>query len=276
MFDFQKEVIINSDKIEGLDRVQKWVDNNDVELGLKVLRCADYLKNNVTDKKVTTPVFGTPETVTLVSPGTGIAKIVIEVALDETRMYGEYANDWAKYCKTVIAECETAGTSADVATIAKAVKMAIPENNKFITVTDAGVVSCTDSHQILKTVEISLSTDGGENFTVVKTKKDLTKTDRVAEVGTGKWLVENLRFPTYPNLRYAALHEEERPIENAKYVQYTFEYTSPRKGLHGQGTVGQAMTSVTTHTFYVLDTLTDVCNLFNEFLGVGANPAAEE
>ena len=31
----------------------------------------------------------------------------------------------------------------------------------------------------------------------------------------------------------------------------------PRKGLHGQGTVGQALKSITTHTFYVLSSLVD-------------------
>src|SRR5699024_10693418 len=36
-----------------------------------------------------------------------------------------------------------------------------------------------------------------------------------------------------------------------------FLYCMPRKGLHGQETVGQALKSVTTHTFYVLSSLVD-------------------
>lgn len=271
MFDFQKEVIINSAVVDGdYPKVQ-------YESGkLRVARCADYMASNVTDIKKTMPVDGVAETVTLVSPGKGIAKVVIEVGLDETRMYGDYANDWAKFCKTVIAECETAGTAADVETIAKAINMALPENYKFIKVDKTGKVSCTDSHQILKTVEISLSTDNGENFVVVKTKKDLTSTPRVREIGTAAWLVENLRFPTYPNLRYAALHEEEKPVDGAKYIQYTFEYVSPRKGLHGQGTVGQRLESVTTHTFYVLNTLSTVIKAFDDFVTAATTVDSQE
>ena len=77
------------------------------------------------------------------------------------------------------------------------------------------------------------------------------------EVGTAAWIQENLRFPSYPNLRYDALNEEEYPVKGGLYVQYSFGYCSPRKGLHGQGTVGQALKSITTHTFYVLSSLAD-------------------
>ena len=34
-----------------------------------------------------------------------------------------------------------------------------------------------------------------------------------------------------------------------------FQQRSRRRGLHGQGTVGQALVSVTHHVFYVLDSL---------------------
>jgi len=77
------------------------------------------------------------------------------------------------------------------------------------------------------------------------------------EIGTAAWLQENLRFPSYPNLRYAALNEEEYPVNGGLYTQFSFLYCMPRKGLHGQGTVGQALKSITTHTFYVLSSLVD-------------------
>jgi hypothetical protein len=204
-------------------------------------------------------------------------------------MYGEYANDWARFCKTVIAECETTGTAAtDLQIIMKALATAIPENNKFLKLKKGGdgnytgEISCIDSHQILKVVEISLSEDNGETFVVKQTKADFVGegkgyVERVPELGTAAWLTENLRFPTYPNLRYAALHQEERPIEGATYTQYSFEYISPRKGLHGQGTVGQKLESVTTHIFYVLDTLSTVITEFENFkTAVNQNSEATE
>lgn len=47
------------------------------------------------------------------------------------------------------------------------------------------------------------------------------------------------------------------PIEDAEYVQYAFEYRAPNRGLHGQGTVGQELTSVTHHVFYVKKSVDD-------------------
>ena len=63
---------------------------------------------------------------------------------------------------------------------------------------------------------------------------------------------ENLRFPTASNTRYEGLNSDETPIQNEVYTMFTFQYAVPLRGLHGQGCVGQAMSSVTTHTFYVL------------------------
>ena len=45
------------------------------------------------------------------------------------------------------------------------------------------------------------------------------------------------------------------PVANANYVQYAFEYAVPKRGFHGQGAVGQAVTSVTHHVFYVREDL---------------------
>ena len=86
---------------------------------------------------------------------------------------------------------------------------------------------------------------------VPRTVVNITK--NIAPFGTGEWLVENLRFPTYPNLRYAGVNDDEKPVAGAFYTQFAFEYVSPSRGLHGQGTVGQALVSVTHHVFYVLD-----------------------
>lgn len=69
--------------------------------------------------------------------------------------------------------------------------------------------------------------------------------------GTGQWLIENLRFPSYPNIRYTAIGAENYPIANAEYTMYSFAYESPRPGLGGLSGVGQYMVAVTRHIYYV-------------------------
>lgn len=68
---------------------------------------------------------------------------------------------------------------------------------------------------------------------------------------TGEWLIENLRFPSYPNIRWAAINEANRPVPGEKYVMYSFSYESPRPGLGGLSGVGQKVEAVTRHIYYV-------------------------
>lgn len=73
----------------------------------------------------------------------------------------------------------------------------------------------------------------------------------VEPFATGEWLVQNLRFPTYPNVRYWGVGDQDRPIPGVVYVQYSFAYESPRPQLGGLSGVGQAMTAVTRHVYYI-------------------------
>lgn len=73
----------------------------------------------------------------------------------------------------------------------------------------------------------------------------------VEPFATGEWLIENLRFPTYPNIRWAAPGFEDRPIPGVVYVQYSFAYDSPRPQFGGLSGVGQKVEAVTRHIYYV-------------------------
>ena len=77
----------------------------------------------------------------------------------------------------------------------------------------------------------------------------------VEPFATGQWLIENLRFPTYPNIRYAAPFEEDRPVPGVTYVQYSFAYDSPRPQFGGLSGVGQKVEAVTRHIYYVPESL---------------------
>lgn len=261
MFDFQKEVIINSAEVDGLDRVT-------VEDGcLKVLRCADYKLANITEIVKTVGQKGVPAKITLALP-TGVATgsiVHAEIVIGlEGKYMADYANVWSKFGKDIVVEYEA--VDADVDELEARIKDALPMDNAFVRV-GGGEIEMTDSHQIVKKAVVCLITKdeatGKEEETA---HKNLTVSARKREFATGAWLRENLRFPTHLNLRYDNVAGDDAPIDGAIYTQYSFQYESERKGLHGQGTVGQKLTSVTTHTFYVNNALEDVLEAFDSLL----------
>lgn len=94
--------------------------------------------------------------------------------------------------------------------------------------------------------------------------KDLFK-EEIAEIvvegvepfATGEWLQENLRFPSYPNIRYHAPGYADYPTPGVLYNQYSFCYASPRPQLGGLSGVGQDMMAFTRHIYYVPQSLAE-------------------
>lgn len=272
MFDFQKEVIINSNLLDDGVNPRFMVMDGPVKL-FRVLRCADYRKEGLVEGVI----YKTPAEKGQVASATfnlptkeGTYRVVIGITLIG-KYLADYAMPWSNFGKAVLAEFEVSAedlkkTKELQEKMIKAIEMAIPENYRYVRVSaedsDKVLVSCTDSHQVITVAE--LQEQRGISCPDSCTEKQYVTVDEAVEVtknkmeiGTAAWLQENLRFPSYPNIRYAALNEEEYPVNGGLYTQFSFLYCMPRKGLHGQGTVGQALKSVTTHTFYVLSSLVD-------------------
>lgn len=79
----------------------------------------------------------------------------------------------------------------------------------------------------------------------------------VEPFATGEWLQQNLRFPSYPNIRYWAVNGGDYPTPGLTYVQFSFAYQSPRPQLGGLSGVGQAMMAITRHIYYVPEALAE-------------------
>ena len=239
----------------------------------RVLRCADYRKEGLVEGVI----YKTPAEKGQVASAAfnlptkkGTYRVVIGITLIG-KYLADYAMPWSNFGKAVLAEFEVSAEDLEKTKelqekMIKAIEMAIPENYRYVRVSaedsDKVLVSCTDSHQVITVAE--LQEQRGISCPDSCTEKQYVTVDEAVEVtknkmeiGTAAWLQENLRFPSYPNIRYAALNEEEYPVNGGLYTQFSFLYCMPRKGLHGQGTVGQALKSVTTHTFYVLSSLVD-------------------
>lgn len=272
MFDFQKEVIINSNLLDDGVNPRFMVMDGPVKL-FRVLRCADYRKEGLVEGVI----YKTPAEKGQVASAAfnlptkeGTYRVVIGITLIG-KYLADYAMPWSNFGKAVLAEFEVSAedlgkTKELQEKMIKAIEMAIPENYRYVRVSAEGsgkvLVSCTDSHQVITVAELQEQRgiscpDSCTEKQYVTVDKAVEVTKNKMEIGTAAWLQENLRFPSYPNIRYAALNEEEYPVNGGLYTQFSFLYCMPRKGLHGQGTVGQALKSVTTHTFYVLSSLVD-------------------
>lgn len=271
MFDYTKETILNSvtDKnvqaITGLLRIFRVGEYK-----------VDYKSTNIADGKVykAKGTEGTKATATITAvagnSGSNGGKYRVTVNMkNNSKFYADYATAVWKFQKPIYAEFTVVGNSTDntaalMATkIANAIKLALPENNKYITVTvddDDVIITATDATDMFESVVIEkyepnsvLPSEG--QYVVSTVVGTIAKTDNEVPFATGDWLIENLRFPSYPNTRYNSINGDEKPVLGQLYTQYSFRYIAERKNLSGIGSVGQRLVSITNHVFYIPSTL---------------------
>ena len=271
MFDYTKETILNSvtDKnvqaITGLLRIFRVGEYK-----------VDYKSTNIADGKVykAKGTEGTKATATITAvagnSGSNGGKYRVTVNMkNNSKFYADYATAVWKFQKPIYAEFTVVGDSTDntaalMATkIANAIKLALPENNKYITVTvddDDVIITATDATDMFESVVIEkyepnsvLPSEG--QYVVSTVVGTIAKTDNKVPFATGDWLIENLRFPSYPNTRYNSINGDEKPVPGQLYTQYSFRYIAERKNLSGIGSVGQRLVSITNHVFYIPSTL---------------------
>lgn len=271
MFDYTKETILNSvtDKnvqaITGLLRIFRVGEYK-----------VDYKSTNIAGGKVykAKGTEGTKATATITAvagnSGSNGGKYRVTVNMkNNSKFYADYATAVWKFQKPIYAEFTVVGDNTDNTTklmatkIANAIKLALPENNKYVTVAvnEANVViTASDATDMFESVVIEKYTPNsvlpseGE-YAVSTAVGTIATTDNKVPFATGDWLVENLRFPSYPNTRYNSINGDETPVPGQLYTQYSFCYIAERKNLSGIGSVGQRLVSITNHVFYIPSTL---------------------
>ena len=190
----------------------------------------------------------------------GLYQLSFKVEMD-----GKFLSDYATpayqgFYKPIVVGLDINDENAEAPAeyIASQIKMALPENNEFIKVSVNGtnvVVEATDNYMFFKKESVKF-----EKYEVVgcdtclgeyiPKKVEVEIVDGKQPFATGAWILENLRLPNTLNYRYFGSNDE-MPLANEVYTQFTFDYTSDRPGLGGHSGVGQAIAAVTTHTFYV-------------------------
>lgn len=254
MFDFWKEVIIND-----ASRLKE-VTNAYGEKGLRVERCADYIAANVLGKKVykTMPQKGVVAEIALPIEGAGraIIKLGLSVGTDS-----EFARPWSVFKMPIVVEFDGKKTLADSLRLAVDSHIGYVKEEKDAEgkVTSAKFVLVDPRVCVEVSMEATEATAVDENGKAILPNIEVAVENK-APFGTGEWILENLRFPTHVNTYVGAPNADDMPNMGAEYIQYAFEYCVPKRGFHGQGAVGEPMSSVTHHIFYVEKNLADAAD----------------
>lgn len=254
MFNYIREIIIN----KPLADINRSAGNKIV-----LERVGEYDKRNVTKVWVTRGTEGTAGTFTIncatLAGAAPSDKAVYNVQLfvkAVDKYLADYANaNWGAFGKAVVVEFEAGNTASAVAdALKKALEEAVKDLDPMFTLTK------TTDNKIQGTFVEKYFAIGNDNIVinVYNDKNELEEvtgavatTATVAPFATADWLVENLRFPSYPNVRYAAKNSDEYPVAGQVYDQVSFQYAVERPGLGGLSAVGQKIESVTTHVLYI-------------------------
>lgn len=215
----------------------------------------------------------------------GLYRIAMYVGL-EGSANEYYANDYVFKGKpffiefTVKKNEEAADIATKVEKIAKKYMQMLYEY-PLINVTAEGtkvVFEATDEYQRFRMLELQEFSDeagminaccgkAGDFVTIAELNIDATKKDGndgdivwaegeddllkgKAGFGTYRNIIKDLRLPTAENRRWGRIIADETPIPGATYDQYTIYYCR-RVGVQGLAHVGDVVTALTSHIFYV-------------------------
>lgn len=283
MFQFTTTNVINSnvDLTTGkpLWSSQKATDAEDGVASLHIKRVNNFKQPNVVHiyKSEYTAPKNAKATLDL-SQVTGAKKgdayrLSIYIRLSQSCQSSYYSNDMVFKGKPLSVEFNWQDsaqvTAKKLADIIKKYEIAVYEKD-IVKITANGnnlVIDATDQYQRFHVVEIEKydpeAYNGmGEYTTVIAaheaSHEDCDGTNVIVQgvegFGTYEWLLHNLRLPTTMRTRIYAMNSDETPILGAKYNEYVIHYCVNR-GILGTNAVGDMVKSMTTHVFYVNQTV---------------------
>lgn len=254
MFNYTTEVIINDPAII----VAGTAENGLGEGVVAIKRGGNYKKDNIEGKIFKTAGHAGTKAKAVITPaalGTAdVARLTIYLSTPGTEFVEFGSPNWQEFGKPYIIETK----AADAAGLAAAIKLALNEDNAHFSVKvdeSTVVLEVAETWMDFAEVNYDLVTFADcsdcPKETVESKAANVVITKGKAEFATAKWIVENLRFPSRPNLRYTPLYADEAPVAGTIYTEYSFEYKVKRSVPGGLSAVGQVVDSVTRIVFYV-------------------------
>lgn len=254
MFNYTTEVIINDPAII----VAGTAANGLGEGVVAIKRGGNYKIDNIEGKIFKTAGHAGTKAKAVITPaalGTAdVARLTIYLSTPGTEFVEFGSPNWQEFGKPYIIETK----AADAAGLAAAIKLALNEDNAHFSVKvdeSTVVLEVAETWMDFAEVNYDLVTFADcsdcPKETVESKAANVVITKGKAEFATAKWIVENLRFPSHPNLRYTPLYADEAPVAGTIYTEYSFEYKVKRSVPGGLSAVGQVVDSVTRIVFYV-------------------------
>ena len=254
MFNYTTEVIINDPAII----VAGTAENGLGEGVVAIKRGGNYKIDNIEGKIFKTAGHAGTKAKAVITPaalGTAdVARLTIYLSTPSTEFVEFGSPNWQEFGKPYIIETK----AADAAGLAAAIKLALNEDNAHFSVKvneSTVVLEVAETWMDFAEVNYDLVTFADcsdcPKETIESKAANIVITKGKAEFATAKWIVENLRFPSHPNLRYTPLYADEAPVAGTIYTEYSFEYKVKRSVPGGLSAVGQVVDSVTRIVFYV-------------------------
>lgn len=226
MWKYTKETIINSltvdnDAYGSSQQINKLVPTPG---HLSILRAGEYKFEYIQDKRIyKTPGYpGTTGAVTInVANGastifTENGSYLLSIAVGmNNKFLSDYANaNWYPFAKPILVDFTVTDANNNVADLNKlivdAINLAVPYNNVFARAAvdnNKIVISLTDAYAHIANVQLAYLNSGacnpcvGEYVEVALPNGAIEVVLNKEPFATGSWIQENLRFPSYPNLR---------------------------------------------------------------------------
>ena len=193
-----------------------------------------------------------------------VARLDVDVRLSQ-QTDSEYANTYLYFKKPVVVEVIATGTAADDATALANELNSLRDRYGFayITATTSGadiILTATNANQRFFNAKILKEQVAPYVNTIIEplytdvTAGTFAVTDS-GRVGFGDddWMARRIMLPTAENVRYFGISKDERPVLGGMYTQFTIKYMVEKD--HTEGVWQANSMSVTTHVFYVLDSL---------------------
>lgn len=278
MFQFTTTTLIN-DALDYTTKLPRWEVKGET---LQIKRVGNFKKANVVamyKRAYSAPVLAKAVLdMTTITQASGVFRIAMYIRLSGNQN-SYYSNDFVFKGKPLYIEFEkkAGDTAAQLATkVANQIKKYQRAYDfKHFNVSVSGntlMIEAVDEYQRFTKMDIEYfdpdlreiaCTCAEGAFAVIASAKEAGSEDYDGKniltqgregFGTYQNIIKDLRIPTLDVRRYEAPLQDEVPIINGKYSQYTIYYRTDR-GLMGGAAVGQQVVSQTTHVFYVHDSV---------------------
>ena len=260
MYQFTTTTIINSN-LDSNGTTAKYAGTS---TAFTVTRVNKFLVGNilsVTKRPYTAGVLEVAQIVVPTHTTGAVIRLSVDLRLSQS-VYSEFANAYLYFKKPIEVEVIATGTAATdaAAYVTQINSLKNRFGNSYFTATASSAtitLTANDVHQRFYSIDSQEQTANSNSIVqwdYISKASGTVTTPGAVGFGDDLWMISSVVVPTLENTRYYSVNKEERPIIGGNYTEYVIRYSVAKDGWT-DGIVSGG-TSITTHIFYVLSSLT--------------------